>query len=121
MSIDLAKLSAKELKSLISMASQRKKVLDKRKPAAGVRRQVIALARKGGYTIAELFGTGAAATEKPAKAPRRAPRKKATGSVAPKYRNPANPDQTWAGRGKPPKWLAAELANGKTREDFLIQ
>jgi DNA-binding protein H-NS len=23
----------------------------------------------------------------------------------PKYRNPANPEQTWTGRGKPPHWL----------------
>jgi DNA-binding protein H-NS len=23
----------------------------------------------------------------------------------PKYRNPANPAQTWTGRGKPPRWL----------------
>lgn len=23
----------------------------------------------------------------------------------PKYRNPNNPEQTWTGRGKPPRWL----------------
>ena len=25
----------------------------------------------------------------------------------PKYRNPNNPEQTWTGRGKPPRWLKA--------------
>src|SRR5580692_6138667 len=29
------------------------------------------------------------------------------GSVAPKYRNPDNPAETWAGRGLKPRWLAA--------------
>ncbi|MBS0575349.1 MAG: H-NS histone family protein [Proteobacteria bacterium] len=121
MSIDIEKLSAKELKSLISLASQRKKKLDKRKPAAGVRRQILAIAKKGGYTIAELFGTGGKA-ESAAKPVKRAARKaKGPSKVAPKYRNPADPNQTWAGRGKPPKWMAVELANGKTREDFAIQ
>ena len=44
----------------------------------------------------------------------------ARGSVAPKYRNPENPTETWAGRGLAPKWMAAALNVGKKREDFLI-
>jgi DNA-binding protein H-NS len=39
--------------------------------------------------------------------------------VAPKYRHPKTGD-TWSGRGKPPRWLAAEEAAGKKRESFLI-
>jgi DNA-binding protein H-NS len=35
------------------------------------------------------------------------------GAVAPKYRNPANPSETWAGRGLKPRWLAAALKSGK--------
>lgn len=121
MSIDLEKLSAKELGALISKASQRKKKLQKRKPAAGIRKQIITLARKAGYTVAELFGHGAAAM--PAeKAPKRAARKSAkTGSkVAPKYRHPEHHDLTWAARGKQPKWLAAEIAKGRKLEEFAI-
>lgn len=30
----------------------------------------------------------------------------AGGTVAPKYRNPGNPSETWTGRGKQPTWLA---------------
>src|SRR5579864_6678639 len=29
------------------------------------------------------------------------------GKIAPKYRNPDNPSETWAGRGLKPRWLAA--------------
>ena len=30
------------------------------------------------------------------------------GAVAPKYRNPGNPAETWAGRGLKPRWLAED-------------
>jgi DNA-binding protein H-NS len=42
------------------------------------------------------------------------------GAVAPKYRNPENPEETWAGRGLKPRWLAAALKSGKKLEDFAI-
>jgi len=40
--------------------------------------------------------------------------------VFPKYRNPAQPSETWAGRGKKPRWLAAQLKSGKRIDDFRI-
>ncbi|WP_414614043.1 H-NS histone family protein, partial [Stenotrophomonas muris] len=44
------------------------------------------------------------------------------GKVAPKYRNPANPKETWTGRGKQPRWMAELTAKGnKKPEDFLIK
>jgi DNA-binding protein H-NS len=42
------------------------------------------------------------------------------GKVAPKYRNPDNPGETWAGRGLKPRWLAAALKAGKKLEYFSI-
>jgi DNA-binding protein H-NS len=42
------------------------------------------------------------------------------GKVAPKYRNPDNPGETWAGRGLKPRWLAAALKTGKKLDDFSI-
>ena len=42
------------------------------------------------------------------------------GAVAPKYRNPDDPSQTWAGRGLKPRWLAAALKSGGKIEDFSI-
>jgi DNA-binding protein H-NS len=44
----------------------------------------------------------------------------ARGAVAPKYRNPENPAETWAGRGLKPRWLAAALKSGKKIEHFSI-
>ena len=40
--------------------------------------------------------------------------------VFPKYRNPKEPSETWSGRGKQPRWLAAALNAGHTIEEFLI-
>src|SRR3981189_2377783 len=40
--------------------------------------------------------------------------------VAPKYRNPKDPSETWAGRGAMPRWMAAEVKKGKKREHFAI-
>jgi|SRR5215471_5638421 len=42
------------------------------------------------------------------------------GAVPPKYRNPDNPAETWAGRGLKPRWLAAALKQGKKLEHFSI-
>jgi DNA-binding protein H-NS len=44
----------------------------------------------------------------------------ARGPVAPKYRNPENPAETWAGRGLKPKWLTAAVKRGKSVDNFLI-
>jgi DNA-binding protein H-NS len=41
--------------------------------------------------------------------------------VLPKYRNPADPAQTWTGRGKQPRWVTAQLKSGKKLDDFRIQ
>lgn len=41
--------------------------------------------------------------------------------VLPKYRNPKNREETWAGRGKQPRWLSAQLRSGRKLADFLIR
>lgn len=127
MSVDLNSLSQKELDSLITKARKRKTALAKRKPAGSVRRKVAALAKAEGYTIEELFGAGGATrsraatgTRKPRKAASKAKGRK-LGKVPPKYRNPAKPSETWTGRGRQPRWMAAEVAKGKKPEDFLIK
>ena len=125
MSIDLNGLSAKELDALIAQAKKRRTTLSKRKPIALVRKKLTALARAEGYTVAELFGGAPAPTAQKAGATAKSARKSTKGyklgKVAPKYRNPADPSQTWAGRGQQPKWLASQLGGGKRLEDFLIK
>lgn len=66
----------------------------------------------------------AAAFSGAAKTPRATSSRKATPNaakrqVAPKYRHPQS-GETWSGRGKAPRWLAAEEAAGNSRETFLI-
>jgi DNA-binding protein H-NS len=40
--------------------------------------------------------------------------------VSPKYHNPDNPQETWAGRGLKPKWVKEKLAAGSSLDDLLI-
>jgi DNA-binding protein H-NS len=40
--------------------------------------------------------------------------------VHPRYQNPPNPSETWSGRGKQPRWLMAQLIQGKHLDDFRI-
>ena len=120
MLIDLRKLAAKELGVPIEKAKQQQSRLAKRTPIATVRSKITKFAKAEGYTLEELFGMsgnrGAKAAAKPSS---RAGRK--LGKVAPKYRNPANPKETWTGRGKHPRWMAALIAKGKKADDFLIK
>ncbi|HEU0306732.1 MAG TPA: H-NS histone family protein [Lysobacter sp.] len=125
MSIDITGLSAKELDALINQAKKRKTTLTKRKPIAAVRKRLTDLARAEGYTIAELFGgtppkAAGAKTAAAASKPRKTTKGYKLGKVEPKYRNPANAGETWAGRGKPPRWLSAYLDSGRKLEEFLI-
>src|SRR6478735_4467516 len=41
--------------------------------------------------------------------------------VTAKYCNPDQPSETWAGRGKQPRWLVAQLRSGRRIENFRIQ
>jgi DNA-binding protein H-NS len=42
-------------------------------------------------------------------------------TVVPKFRNPDRPSETWAGRGKQPRWLIKQLRSGKRIDDFRIK
>ena len=41
--------------------------------------------------------------------------------VKPKYRNPTNKAETWAGRGRQPLWMVAAMQSGKKLDSFLIK
>jgi len=45
---------------------------------------------------------------------------KVRAAVAAKYRNPAT-GESWSGRGRAPRWLAEELAKGRSKEAFLVK
>jgi DNA-binding protein H-NS len=72
------------------------------------RQKVIAMAESLGYKIEELTGAARGG-------------KRTNGSkVAVKFRNKDNPEETWTGRGRQPKWLSAKLAKGSKLADFAI-
>lgn len=67
-----------------------------------------ARAKELGFSLAEL--TSAASTKIKTRA-----------LASAKYRNPQNPEETWCGRGRPPRWLTVALTSGGAkREDFAI-
>ena len=51
----------------------------------------------------------------------RARERRAYPPVFPKFFNPEDPSQTWAGRGKQPRWLLGKLKSGHHVDDFRIQ
>ena len=83
--------------------------------------KIVQLAKDAGLTADEISkALGAGKSAKTAKAPRAAKKGGLAGKkVAPKYRNPANPEQTWTGRGVSPSWVQSLKAAG-TLDSALI-
>lgn len=42
-------------------------------------------------------------------------------AVLPKYQNPELPSETWAGRGRQPRWFKTQLSLGTRVEDLVIR
>ncbi|GFZ99958.1 H-NS family nucleoid-associated regulatory protein [Dyella caseinilytica] len=108
MAIDLKSLSPKELKALIANAESH--MQDARaNQIQEVRKKIDALLSSSGLSLADVYPTRGGKGGK-------------RGSVAPKYRNPDDPSQTWTGRGKRPLWFAAAVKRrGVTAESLLIE
>lgn len=109
MSIDLSAFSVAELEQIVRDAGARVELL-KRQQYAQLRRSLEAQAREAGFDVFELFGGEKA----------RAASDLGRRAIEPKYRNPANPAQTWGGIGKRPEWLRSALAAGQSLESLKI-
>lgn len=103
MSIDLSQYSESELESLINNAEELVAKKKKQKSAAVIQ-QIKELAASIDVSV-EII---------------REP-KKTKSTLPDKYRNPANPEETWKGRGPKPKWLRAALESGAQLSDFEIK
>lgn len=106
--------SLAELKQLVKSAERRLKEITKRRPIADVRRELTHFAATQGYAIDELL-VSPTQDRPPVKR-----RKRKRPKVAPKYRDPDNPRNTWSGRGNQPRWLAEKVKRGRHATDFLI-
>lgn len=85
--------------------------------------KIVIMAKEAGLTAADI--NKALSAGKPAKAGK-APRASKKGAlagkkVAPKYRNPANAEQTWTGRGVSPAWVQALKAAGTLDSALIAQ
>lgn len=103
MNVDLDKMTLKELRDLRSKLDRAISSYEDRK-----RREALAAieeaAREHGFNLSDLTGSK----------PRR------SGTVPPKYANPADPTMTWTGRGRKPRWVQESLEHGKQLEDLRI-
>ena len=74
------------------------------------------LAREMGYAVT-LTRIGKETTRR---GPRPSQEEDRRREVSAKYRNPDNHEETWAGRGRKPKWVADKLDQGTPLEELLI-
>ena len=95
--MDLSTLSIADLRNL---QEDIKKQMKKREQddLAKAREQILAIAQSVGVSVKELVGTGL---------------RTKTGTVAVRFRNPANPAQQWTGRGRQPNWVKEWTTSGK--------
>lgn len=101
-SVNVEKMSLKELVELEGRV--RKAIASaKDRERAELKNKIASLAENAGFSVSELFGGGRKGTK-----------------VAVKFRNKDNPSETWTGRGRQPKWLAARLSKGAKLNDFAI-
>lgn len=84
------------------------------------------MAADEGLSLDDLLegSTATSAEEKPAAKRGRRSGAKATKAAKPapviKYRNPANPDQGWSGRGRKPQWALDWIAQGKSLDELAV-
>ena len=102
---DLEKLNYVELQDLIRNAQA---LLTEKQASARneLKESFAAKAREHGISLEDLFGKG---------------RRGGKGSVAVKYRDPKNAENTWTGRGRMPRWLQAAVHAGRKKESYLIK
>ena len=96
-------MSLKELRNLKMKVDRAIDTFENRK-----RREAIAAAEEAakahGFNLSELTGSKGMVTK----------------TVAPKYAHPENPELTWTGRGRKPKWVVEALDQGKFLDDLAI-
>ena len=102
MNIDLDQLSLKELRDLRNKLDRAISSFEDRRKREALAAAETA-AREFGFNLADLTAG-----------------KPARGKVAPRYANPQDPEATWTGRGRKPRWVQEALDAGRTLEDLEI-
>jgi len=91
--------------SQMQIRIERLKVEKQTAERAALRERVLSMVKEAGFEIKDILGRSG----------------KGTGSVAIKYQDPQNPQNTWTGRGRMPRWMVAATKGGKVKKEaFLI-
>lgn len=102
MAMNLDKMSHEQL---VQLQKDVKKALttyeDRRRKEALIEMQEVA--RKHGLDLSDVLKTG-----------------KKGAVTTPKYRHPENPELTWAGRGRQPRWIKEAIEDGKSLDDMRV-
>lgn len=104
MSFDLNALSLKELKDLQSQVVRAIATYEDRRKKEALA-ELEEKARAMGFSLAELTGLPVSRKRAPAVA---------------KFANPANPSETWSGRGRKPRWFADAIKAGRSADDLKV-
>jgi DNA-binding protein H-NS len=104
MAKDPTKMSLKELQEL-ELKVKKAKLNVQERSRSELRQMLESMAAQAGFKLSDLFGGRGGKGRK----------------VAAKYANPDSPSETWSGRGRKPRWLAARLKAGDRIEKFLIK
>ena len=111
MAVDLKSMTTKQLEKLsANVAKEMESRASKQKDAA--MKAAEKAAKEHGFELSDLVG------ETPAKRTRRKAAPKA--KLPPKYKNPADPSQTWSGRGRQPDWYKAAIQSGASPQSLEI-
>ncbi|MFW8635807.1 H-NS family nucleoid-associated regulatory protein [Cribrihabitans pelagius] len=105
MTLDLSTMSRKELLKLQGDVENalREAELRERQEALKAAEEAAA---KYGFSLDEISSAARQGAKK--------------NKAAPKYRNPANPSETWTGRGRKPHWVHAALTAGMDISEMEI-
>jgi DNA-binding protein H-NS len=106
---DLSKYNLGELKGLQQDIEQEIKNRQQQE-VKKAREQILSIAQSLGVSVEQLI----AGAEKKGKGDK-------VGTVRAQFRNPADSEQTWTGRGRQPKWVVEALASGKKLDELRIQ
>jgi DNA-binding protein H-NS len=104
MAKDIDRMTFRELQDL-ELKIKRAKSTAQEKTRTDLKDKVEAMVAAAGFKMSDLFGGRGGKGRK----------------VAAKYVNPDDASETWTGRGRKPRWLAAKLKSGDRIEKFLIK
>ena len=114
----LSELKAMPMPELLALRDRLDKAIAaaKKRERAAARRALEKQARALGFSLDELTGAGSGRS-----APGPARGKAASRPVGkPRYANPADPAQTWTGKGRRPAWIVTTLEAGAKLDDMAI-